>query len=380
MRTVIAMTAMKVLKVTKTKPHPPRVYNFGAGPACVPQEVLNQIVEDIPDWYDGMSVMEISHRLPVFQELTQNIEADLRTLLAIPDDFAVLFMPGGARTQYSIIPLNLLKEAKTADYLVSGHWSELAFQDAKKYCQPHLVSTGKNEGYVRIPDQEQWSYSKDGAYFHYVDNETIHGVEFPHPPKGHGKWLVSDMTSNILSKPIDFSSFGLIYASAQKNLGIAGITLIIVRKELLGGAHPFTPATLDYTVCEQAHAMYNTPPVFNWYVLGLIVKWALAQGGISRLAADCEHKAKLVYDVIDNSQFYINPVFKPHRSRINIPFRLQNAQLELLFLQEASEACLKQLSGHKAVGACRASLYNAMPLTGVQALVEFMQAFEKKYA
>lgn len=355
------------------------IYNFGAGPACLPREVLKQIREDIPDWFEGMSVMEISHRLPVFKTLTESIEQDLRTLLAIPKDFSVLFMTGGARTQFSAVPLNLLNQAQTADYLLTGLWSELAYIDAQKYCRPHEVASSKAKNYTEIPHPTEWSFSENGAYLHYTDNETMHGVEFHSAPKSAGKWLISDMTSNILSKPINFTPYGLIYASAQKNLGIAGITLVIVRKSLLGFAHPLTPTTLMYSVCDQNESMYNTPPVFCWYVLGLILKWAIAQGGCQQLATLCEKKANLIYQLIDKSDFYRNPVLKAHRSRINVPFRLPSAELESLFCQEANKQGLKQLQGHQKVGGCRASMYNAMPLEGVQALVDFMQAFEKSH-
>lgn len=357
-----------------------KIYNFGAGPACVPAEVLEQIRQDIPDWYDGMSIMEISHRLPVFMELTQSIEQDLRHLLVIPEDFAVLFMHGGARTQFSAVPLNLLNGHKTADYLLTGHWSDLAYQEAKQYCEPYLVATSKEAHYTKIPDESTWRFSDEGPYLHYTDNETIHGVEFSNAPPVKDKWLVADMTSNILTKPIDFSRYGVIYASAQKNLGIAGITVVIVRKSLLGHAHPYTPSTANYTLCEKNFSLGNTPPMFCWYVLGLVLKWTQKQGNIQAIAATCEKKSKLVYDMIDSSNnFYRSPVFKAHRSRVNIPFSLPTEKLETLFLQKASEIGLKQLKGHKTVGGCRASLYNAMPLEGVIALVEFMRDFEKKY-
>ncbi len=354
-------------------------FNFGAGPACLPQTVLNQIREDIPDWYDGMSVMEISHRLPVFMELTQTIEANFRKLLQIPDDFAVLFMHGGARSQFSAVPLNLLQKAKCADYLVTGMWSELAYKEAQKYCTPSLVASSANIHFTQIPQREEWLFNEESPYLHYTDNETIHGVEFHKPPICKGKWLVSDMTSNILTKPIDFSLYGLIYASAQKNLGISGITVVIVRKELLGFAHPFTPSMLDYNIYHQSQSLYNTPPMFCWYVLGLVVKWTQSLGDCESLAKLCSQKSSLVYNVIDNSDFYTNPVLKAHRSRVNIPFKLPTEELEALFIKEAHDIGLKQLKGHKAVGGCRASLYNAMPLEGAQALAEFMQAFEKKH-
>ncbi|MBS0286038.1 MAG: 3-phosphoserine/phosphohydroxythreonine transaminase [Proteobacteria bacterium] len=356
-----------------------KIYNFGAGPACLPQEVLNQIKADIPDWYDGMSVMELSHRLPVFMELTQTIEADLRQLLEIPNDFAVLFMHGGARTQFAAVPLNLLQGAKTADYLVTGIWSSLAYDEAKKYTNAHCVASGESNQFTQIPQSEEWVFTETSPYLHYTDNETIQGVEFHHVPKCEGKWLVSDMTSNILTKPISFENYGAIYASAQKNLGIAGITVVIVRKELLGKTHAFTPSMLDYTVYEKSHSLYNTPPMFCWYVLGLMLKWTKTLGSCEDIASTCREKANLIYDVIDNSGFYTSPIYKAHRSRMNIPFCLPTEELEQLFLQKANEHGLKQLKGHKLVGGCRASIYNAMPVEGVIALRDFMKSFENTY-
>lgn len=355
------------------------LYNFGAGPACLPPSVLAQIRDDIPDWYEGMSIMEISHRLPVVVTLTEQIEAKLRSLLAIPEEFAVLFMHGGARTQFSAVPMNLLAGAKTADYLVTGHWSRLALTDARPYCAAHCIATSEPEHFTVIPERTAWVVQADAPYLHYTDNETIQGVEFPEFPEVEGKWLVSDMTSNILSKPIDFSRFGLIYASAQKNLGIAGITVVIVRKSLLGKAHSFTPPTLNYSLLEESHSMLNTPPVFSWYVLGLMLEWTQKQGGIQAIAQLATAKAQQLYDYIDASDFYHNPVVKTARSRINIPFRLPSEALENTFLSEAEKIGLKQLKGHKVVGGCRASLYNAMPLAGVQTLVEFMRDFAKTH-
>ncbi len=355
------------------------IYNFGAGPACLPQTVLAQIKDDIPDWHEGMSVMELSHRLPVFMELTQSIEADLRALLSIPDDFAVLFMHGGARTQFSAVPLNLLAGAKTADYLVTGVWSDMAYKEAQKYADVHCVASSENNQFSQIPVTEEWSFTETSPYLHYTDNETIQGVEFQYTPKCKGKWLVSDMTSNILTKPIDFDLYGAVYASAQKNLGIAGITVVIVRKELLGNAHPFTPSMLDYKLYHESQSLYNTPPMFCWYVLGLMLKWLQTVGDINTLAKLCEQKSALIYNVIDNSDFYNSPVFKANRSRINIPFTMPSTELESLFLQEAKKQGLMQLKGHKLIGGCRASLYNAMPLEGVTALRDFMQTFEKSH-
>lgn len=387
------------------------IYNFGAGPACLPLAVLERIKADIPDWHDGMSVMELSHRSPVMMELTQSIENQLRSLLAIPDHFAVLFMQGGARTQFSAIPLNLLGKNAIANYLVTGMWSKLAYDEATKYGQIQLVATGEPQHFTRIPDPKTWKVADNAAYFHYTDNETIHGVEFsyfpdidhmphippvstvPHlPPVSpmlhvphvssvpyrQEQLLISDMTSSILTKAIDFSRFGLIYASAQKNLGISGITVVIVRKDLLAQApNPVTPSMLRYDLFEQSHSLGNTPSIFCWYVLGLVLDWVQAQGGLPTFIEACRKKSELLYQIIDQSNLYHNPVNLPDRSRTNIPFTLNKPELESVFLEEASQIGLKQLKGHKAVGGIRASLYNAMPLAGVEKLAQFMQDFEK---
>lgn len=352
-------------------------YNFGAGPACLPQEVLEQIRNDIPHWHDEMSIMEMSHRSSFVMKRTAEIEENLRRLLNIPQDFAVLFLHGGARTQFSAILLNLLNDAPTADYLITGHWSKLAFNDAKPYCKPHCVATSEENGFTCIPDEKTWNFTETSSFLHYTANETIQGVEFQACPNT-SKWLIGDMTSNIACGTIDFSRFGCVYASAQKNLGIAGITLVIVRKALLGHAHPFTPPPLNYTLCFEFSSMVNTPPLFAWYVLGLMVDWSLVQGGCEVLVAKQKQKAKLIYDVIDESELYTNPVDRSCRSFINIPFKLRTEVLEKKFLEEADRAGLKQLKGHKVVGGCRASLYNAMPLSGAECLVDFMKDFEKR--
>ena len=354
-----------------------KTYNFGAGPACLPAEVLLKIKEDIPHWHDGMSIMELSHRSAIVMERLAQIEENLRKLLNIPNDFAVLFMQGGARTQFSTILFNLLNGAPTADYLITGHWSKIAFHDAKPYCQPHCVASGEENGFTQIPEPSTWRFSQESPFLHYTENETIQGIAFPSYPECE-KWLISDMTSSIATREIDFSRFGCVYASAQKNLGIAGITLVIVRRDLLGRAHPMTPVTLNYKICDEMQSMANTPPVFAWYVLGLMVDWLLSQGGCVELAKSQAKKAKLIYDVIDNSELYFNKVYPSHRSLINIPFGLKTEILEKRFLEEADQIGLKQLKGHKVVGGCRASLYNAMPFEGAMCLADFMKDFEKR--
>ncbi|HRE32977.1 MAG TPA: 3-phosphoserine/phosphohydroxythreonine transaminase, partial [Candidatus Berkiella sp.] len=274
------------------------------------------------------------------------------------------------------IPMNLLNGATGADYIVTGHWSNLALKDATAYCKAECVANTIEGQFTSLPSH--YRFTENAPYIHYTDNETIHGVEFAMPPETD-KWLVSDMTSNILTKSLDFSRYGLIYASAQKNLGIAGITVVIVRKSLLGKAHPFTPPTLNYELCHQNNSMINTPSVFSWYVLGLVVDWVLQMGGLTAITQQVAEKAKLIYDLMDASDFYQNPVAIKARSRINIPFRLPSEAQESLFLSEAEKNGLKQLKGHKVVGGCRASFYNAMPIEGVKALIDFMRYFEKAH-
>lgn len=364
----------------KSKDQKTPIYNFGAGPACLPQAVLAKIKADIPEWYEGMSVMEISHRLPVFMELTQTIEKNIRQLLAVPDDFSVLFMQGGARTQFAAIPLNLLAQNPKANYLITGMWSQLARREAEKFGDIHVVATNEDSNADSIPDRASWDILEEAAYFHYADNETIHGIEFHDLPDVPNALLISDMTSNILTKPLDFSRLGLIYASAQKNLGIAGITLVIVRNSLLEQApFPYTPSTLDYRLFAQSQSLYNTPPVFCWYVLGLMLEWMLQQGGMAHFSDLSQQKSSRLYQCIDNSNLYTSRVPTNNRSRINVPFQFTNPDLMPTFLEAAAQNGLVQLKGHKAVGGLRASLYNAMPLAGVDALIEFMLDFEKKH-
>lgn len=352
--------------------------NFGAGPACLPLVVLEEIRDKLTDWYGGMSILEISHRHSKVMEHLENIERDFRQVLNIPEDFAVLFLSGGARGQFSAVPLNLLQGAKEADYIITGFWSYLAQQEGGKYCSANVVASSEPQQYRTIPPFKSWQLSDKAAYFHYTENETIHGVAFQEVPQVD-KWLISDMTSSLLTKPIDFTRFGLIYASAQKNLGIAGITPVIVRKTLLGEAHPLTPAIFNYQKFYETKSLYNTPPLFSWYVLGLMVKWVQNEGGCALFAKRNAQKAALIYDLIDSSDFYSNVVDKAYRSPVNIPFNLPNKALEEKFLFEAEENGLRQLKGHKLIGGCRASLFNAMPLEHVEILASFMADFEKRY-
>jgi len=354
------------------------IYNFAAGPACLPAEVLSEIREGIPHWQEGISVMEWGHRSAPIIAMMEETRENLRKLLSVPEEFTILFMQGGARAQFSAIPMNLLQGARCPDYVITGMWSAFAFEEAKKYCTPHCVTDGQANNYTQIPDEKSWQLTPDAPYLHYTDNETVHGLEFPFIPSTRA-WLVCDMTSNLLTRPIDFSRYGAIYAGAQKNLGISGITVVLVRKSLLGKALTATPSVLDYTVFDESQSLYNTAPVFAWYVLGLILKWCLSQGGISSLSKACSEKSQLIYDVIDNSDFYTNAVLPMYRSRLNVPFQLPSAAVEAEFIKQANAQDLRQLKGHKALGGCRASIYNAMPLQGVQALAQFMRTFEQQH-
>lgn len=347
-----------------------RPFNFSAGPATLPDSVVEQIGQDLRDWHNGISVMELSHRIPQIIEMTEQARNDLRELLHIPQNFKILFMQGGARSQFSAIPLNLLGEnldKKTASYLLTGHWSKLAMIEAQKYAQVCAFS-----------DINQPIDGPNVAYIHCTDNETIDGVELPFLPNCSAP-LVLDASSSIMSKAIDFKNIGIVYAATQKNLGIAGLTIVIVREDLIGKAHPLTPSLLDYDIFAKSDSMANTPPVFCWYITGLMLKWVQSQGGVSAVEKQVLEKSKLMYDLIDQSDFYQNKVPPLYRSKINIPFNLPTAELEQSFLKEAQEQGLLYLKGHKVLGGIRASLYNAMPIEGAMALSAFMKEFMEKH-
>jgi phosphoserine aminotransferase len=357
-----------------------RVYNFSAGPAALPLSVLEQAKEELLDWHQlGMSVMEISHRGKDFSALAQEAEADFRDLLNVPDNYHVLFLQGGGRSQFAMVPLNLLRHAQTANYLDTGIWSDLAIQEAKRYCTVHLVASSKTNNYRDIPAMQAWHINSDGAYLHYVDNETINGVEFPDIPEVASMPLVSDMSSNLLSRPLDVSRFGVIYAGAQKNIGPAGLTLVIVRDDLLGGALPFTPSMFNYTLHAKESSMYNTPPTFAWYLTALNFKWLKHQGGLASIAQKNKRKAGKLYQFIDNNDFYSNPIDRNYRSRMNVIFNLNDEKLNDTFLAQATANGLANLRGHRYVGGMRASIYNAMPEEGVDCLISFMKDFEKQF-
>ncbi len=356
-----------------------RVYNFNAGPAALPLPVLERARDELLDFAGcGMSVMEVSHRGKEFEAVAEASEARLRALLGIPADYRVLFLQGGAQLQFSAVPLNLLGEGASADYVDTGSWSAKAIDEARRYGQVNVVASSREARYFHIPAAEDWRRDPCAAYLHYTPNETIGGVEFHFVPASDGVPLVADMSSTILSRPVDVSRFGLIYAGAQKNIGIAGLTVVIVREALLGRARAATPLLLDYKLQADSGSMANTAPTFAWYMAGLVFDWLTEEGGLAEMARRNERKARTLYAAIEASNFYANPVAEDCRSWMNVPFTLADAALDAVFLTEAKAAGLAGLKGHRSVGGMRASLYNAMPQEGVEALVEFMQDFERR--
>jgi len=354
----------------------PRLYNFGAGPAMLPQTVLERARDELLEWGgSGMSVMELSHRGEAFRGIAARCEALLRRLVGIPDDYRVLFLHGPARDHFSAVPLNLAASGAVADYLDTGMWSKMAIEEAERLCRVNVVASARERGYRHIPPMEDWRPSEDAAYLHYTPNETIGGVEFHEPPVANGRPLVADMSSTILSRPVDVTRFGLIYAGAQKNMGIAGLTVVIVREDLLGRARADTPAMLDYRVHAEAESLAATAPTFAWYLAGLVLEWIDEAGGLEAMGEVNERKARKLYDFIDGSNYYANPVERSCRSWMNVPFTLPDAELDESFLDGSREAGLAGLKGHRFVGGMRASLYNAMPEDGVDRLIEFMREF-----
>ncbi len=357
-----------------------RVFNFSAGPAMLPEAVLRQAREEMLDWRgSGMSVMEMSHRGKEFMSIAQEAEADLRSLLGIGDDYKVLFLQGGASTQFAMVPLNLAGRTGKADYLNTGSWSKKAIGEAKRFCTVNVAASTQDTKYTRAPAQAELNLDPGAAYLHYTPNETIEGVEFPYIPDTGDIPLVADMSSTILSRPIDVSRYGLIYAGAQKNVGPAGLTLVMVRADLVGQAMAQTPAMLDYAVHAENGSMYNTPPTYAWYLAGLVFKWLKDLGGLEAMAAVNQRKADRLYAAIDGSGFFRNPVDPACRSWMNVPFTLGNPELDATFLSEAKKVGLVTLQGHRSVGGMRASIYNAMPEEGVRTLIDFMQDFERRY-
>ncbi len=358
-----------------------KVYNFSAGPAMVAEEVLQQAQAEMLDWQGtGMSIMEVSHRGSEFKQIVEQTEADLRELMNIPNNYQVLFLAGGATTQFAMVPLNLLGTQKKADYIDTGIWSQKAIAEAKRYGDVRVAAQLDESGkLLRIPSQSVWSLRDDAAYVHYTPNETIGGVEFHWIPQTGHVPLVADMSSTILSRPIDVSAFGIIYAGAQKNIGQAGITLVIIRDDLIQESLPGTPTLYKYQVQAENKSFYNTPPTYSWYIAGLTFAWIKRLGGLEALSQRNQRKAQKLYDAIDNSDgFYTNPVDPECRSWMNVPFNLKTDDLTALFLEDAKKAGLTNLKGHKLAGGVRASIYNAMPEEGVDALVEFMREFARK--
>jgi phosphoserine aminotransferase len=360
-----------------------RVWNFSAGPAVLPLEVLEQVREELLEWHGaGMGVMEMSHRGKEYTSIIETAEADLRDLLAVPDNYRVLFMQGGAIAENAIIPLNLLGDKTSADYVVTGSWSEKSFKEAHSYCTANLAATSGPK-YTGVPTPECWKLSTDPAYLFICTNETIGGVEYAFAPDmvalgKPGVPLVADMSSHILSRPLDVSKYDLIFAGAQKNIGPAGLTIVIVRDDLLDRALPICPSAFRYKTVAENGSMYNTPPTFAIYVAGLVFQWLKRRGGLAAMEQANIRKAELLYGTIDGSDgFYSNPIEPVSRSRMNVPFVLHDSALDALFLKQAQEAGLHSLKGHKSVGGMRASIYNAMPIEGVQALTDFMKNFEK---
>ena len=357
-----------------------RVYNFSAGPAMLPEEVLRRAREELLDWQgSGMSVMEMSHRGKEFMSIARQAEADLRELMGIPENYRVLFLQGGASLQFAMVPLNLMRGPGKADYVLTGSWSKKAIAEGKRFGAVSIAASTEESGFTTVPPQETWQLDPEAAYVHYTPNETIQGVEFHWIPDTGDVPLVADMSSTILSRPIDVTRFGLIYAGAQKNAGPAGLTLVIVREDLIGHAQAGTPTLLDYATHAEAGSMYNTPPTYAWYIAGLVFQWIKEQGGLAAMGERNKRKADKLYAAIDASDFYANPVDPAARSWMNVPFTLADPALDPVFLEEAAAEGLVTLKGHRSVGGMRASIYNAMPEEGVDALVQFMAEFERRH-
>lgn len=352
--------------------------NFGAGPTMLPEEILRQTQAELMDWQGtGKSVMEIGHRTDDFKSIAEHAEQSLRDILSIPDDYHVLFLAGGATQQFSMIPMNLLQGKTSVDYCHTGLWSAKAMKLAKRYADINIVCSSEESNFTSITDVNDWQLDTDAAYVYYTDNETIGGLEFHSVPDVGNVTLVSDITSSILSRPIDVSRFGILFASAQKNIGPAGMTLLIIHESLLGETLKFTPDLFDYRCQVQAKSMLNTPPTFNWYMAGLMFDWIKQQGGVEEMEKRNQRKSSILYDFIDASSFYKNNIDVSYRSKINVVFSLSNENLTEEFLKQAESGSLYDLKGHRLAGGMRASLYNAMPESGVKQLVDFMREFER---
>ncbi len=358
-----------------------RAYNFCAGPATLPEPVLAQARDEMLDWRGtGMSVMEMSHRSDEFQSIADTAEQDFRDLAGVSDDYAVLFMQGGASSQFATVPLNLLGDKTSADYVNTGIWSKKAIAEARRYGDVNVVASGEDSGFTDIPDLSDWQVDPEAAYLHYTPNETIGGLEFDFIPDSGSVPLVADMSSTILSRPLDVSRFGLIYAGAQKNIGPSGLVVVVVRKDLLGKARSIIPTMMDYQVTAENGSMYNTPSTYSWYLAGLVFQWLKGQGGVEAMGRVNARKADKLYQFIDQSAFYANPIRPRYRSWMNVPFTLADDGLNGAFLAGAEARKLLNLKGHRSVGGMRASIYNAMPEAGVDALIDYMVHFEKERA
>ena len=362
-----------------------RTFNFSAGPAMLPEEVMRKASHEFLNWHNtGMSVMEMSHRSPEYMSVAHAMEADLRDVMAIPDNYKVLLMHGGASMQFSAIPMNLVEQGDTVDYFNTGVWSTKAIKEASRYAKVNVVADGGCANPTEIPSRDTWSFSEDAKYIHICVNETITGLEFKEDDLdavfAQGKPVIADMSSNIMCREIDVSKYAMIYAGAQKNIGPAGLVIVIVREDLIGHARSDTPSLLNWETYANNESMFNTPATFAWYLAGLVFDWIKVNGGVAAIAKINESKAHKLYDYIDQSAFYTNSIAKHNRSWMNVTFNLANPDLEKAFLDESKSAGLLSLKGHKAFGGMRASIYNAMPEDGVDALIQFMDVFAKKYA
>ena len=357
-----------------------KVFNFSAGPAVLPEEVLAQAATEMSDWNgSGQSVMEMSHRGKEYMSIHERAEQDLRTLMGIPDSHAVLFLQGGATLQFAMVPLNLLGQNGYGAYVNTGEWSKKAIKEARRFGEVDVVASAEDRKFTYVPAQSSWKEFDGASYLHYCANETIGGVEFGFTPDSGDVPLVADISSNFLSRPVDVASHAILYGGAQKNIGPAGLTIVIMRRDLIGRARVETPTMLDYQVHADADSMLNTPPTWAIYVAGLVFQWLQRQGGVAAIEQRNIEKAALLYDYLDSTPFYTNPVEPADRSRMNVPFRLPEAALDEPFLKGAKERGLLQLKGHRSVGGMRASIYNAMPIEGVRALVDWMREFEKEH-
>ena len=358
-----------------------RVFNFSAGPAALPESVLRQAADEMLDWHgSGMSVMEMSHRGKEFISIHAEAEGLLRELMAVPNNYKVLFMQGGAMAENAIVPMNMLRGKTSADYINTGEWSKKSIKETKKYAKVNVAASSESSNFTHIPKRDTWRLDKDAAYVHICSNETIGGVEYHFTPDVGDVPLVADMSSSIMSRPVDVSKYGLIYAGAQKNIGPAGLTIVIVRDDLIGQALAVTPSAFDYKQQADNDSMLNTPPTYAIYIAGLVFKWIKAQGGLAGIEAHNRTKAALLYDLLDTSSFYSSPVARDDRSLMNVPFKLRDEALDEAFLKGAQSRSMLQLKGHRSVGGMRASIYNAMPMEGVKALVAYMKEFEASHA